>query len=200
MVLGYVRVSSSVQDVQKQEHEILTWANSKKMSVDDWIKVESSSRNTLIERRVDELLTRLKKGDTLIVSELSRIGRSIVEVIEVINRLSTNKVRIIAIKQGLDISTKPDMQTKVLVSVFSLLAELERDLISERTKQALAAVKATGKKLGKPKGTIQGSKLDIHREEIKKLLEKKVAKAAIARIFGCSRQALIDYVKSRKLA
>ena len=197
--IGYVRVSTSRQDADNQRHEILEYANQNHLHVDEFIEAEVSSRKDKKQRRIDELMDKLESGDTLIVSELSRLGRSTSEVIDIVNELIAKEIRFVAIKQNLNISGQHDMQSKIMVTMFSLFAELERDIISERTKAALAAKKAGGKKLGKPKGTLQESKLDPHQERIKELLKHGVAKSAIARMLGTSRTNLVSYIKTRDL-
>ncbi len=149
--------------------EILEFARKQNLRIDDFVEMTVSSRETSRKRRLDELLTLLVETDTLIVTELSRLGRSTTEVIALINELISRNVRIIIIKQGMDIQ-KHNMQSKVMVTLFSLFAELERDLISLRTKEALASKKAQGQLLGKPKGTIQRSKFDAELPKIKELL------------------------------
>jgi DNA invertase Pin-like site-specific DNA recombinase len=197
--IAYIRVSTSQQDVSNQRLEILEYARRNDLKIDDFLEIEISSRRTLKERRIEELLSQLHSGDTLIVSELSRLGRSTAEVINLVNHLIHLKVNFIVIKQGLRISAKMDMQTKVIVTMFSLFSELERDIISERTKSALAAKKAAGQRLGKPKGTVQKSCLDEKQEVIRELLKHQVAKAAIARMVGTSRTNLIEYIRRRNL-
>ena len=198
-VTGYVRVSTVRQDTDNQRHEILEYANKNHLHIDDFIEVEISSRRDKKQRRITELLERLEPGDILIVSELSRLGRSTSEVIDIVNELIAKEIKFVAIKQGLNISGQHNMQSKVMVTMFSLFAELERDIISERTKAALAAKKAGGKKLGKPKGTLQESKLDPHQERIKEFLKHGVARSAIARMIGTSRNNLVNYIKTRGL-
>jgi len=151
------------------------------------------------QRRIDELLGELQPGDTLIISELSRLGRSTSEVIDIVNELIAKKIRFIAIKQGLNILGQHDMQSKVMVTMFSLFAELERDIISQRTKAALSAKKSSGQKLGKPKGSIQESKLEPHREQIIEFLKHKVSRSAIARMLCVSKTNLSHYIKTRGL-
>src|SRR5258708_35371738 len=112
----------------------------------------------------------LSNMDTLVVTELSRLGRSTAEVIAFVNELVARNVRVIVLKQNLDIS-QHDMTSKIIITLFSLFAELERDLISLRTKEALAAKKQQGVILGKPKGTLQKSKYDADLERIKELLK-----------------------------
>ena len=198
-VIGYIRVSTEMQDVKNQKHEILEYANSNHIHIDDWAEYEISSRKSKAERGIDELLNKLQPGDTLIVSELSRIGRSTSEVLDIVNALINNEVKFIAIKQNLNITDKMDMGNKVMVTMFSLFAELERDLISQRTKQALAVRKVTGVILGKPRGTIQKSVLDEHRDQIVEFLNLGISKSAIAKILKTSRVNLFNYIKSRKL-
>jgi putative DNA-invertase from lambdoid prophage Rac len=196
-VIGYIRVSTAQQDVRNQRLEILEYSRKENKRIDDFIEVEVSSRQSLKARRIEELLHRLSAGDTLIVTELSRLGRSTAEVIDLVNELIRSDIRLIAIKQGIRIGERMDMQTKVVVTMFALFADLERDVISDRTKQALMVKRSQGVRLGKPKGTIQKSRLDGRKDAIAELLQHQVSKAAIARIMGVSRTALTSYVESR---
>ena len=201
--LAYIRVSTDRQDVGNQRLEILEYARRHDLRIEDFIEVEISSRKSLKERRIIETLERLSAGDTLIVSELSRLGRSTSEVIELVNQLAQHHIGLMAIKQGLKIPAngeRLDMQAKMVVTMFSLFAELERDIISERTRQALAAKKAQGRQLGKPRGTIQHSKLDGHIDEIRRLLAHRVPMTAIARLLSTSRTNLAAYIRTRNLA
>jgi DNA invertase Pin-like site-specific DNA recombinase len=118
--------------------------------VDNFLQVEISSRKTTKQRRIDELLGRLQKGDTLIVSELSRLGRSVGELCQIVDSLIKKEVKLIAIKQNTVINGKHDIASKTMVTMFALMADIERDLISQRTKNGLAVAKARGKKLGNP--------------------------------------------------
>ena len=197
---AYLRVSTDTQDLKNQKFEILNYCHRQKLRVNKWLSIEISSKRSTKDRRIDELLALLKPGDRLIVSELSRLGRSTGEVIQLINQLSEMKVELIAIKQSLKINTKnrKDMTSKVMVTIFSLLAELERDLISERTRTALAQAKAAGKKLGRPKGPGK-SRLDGREDEIKDLLSKGVTKVNIARILGVAWGTLDNHIKKKKL-
>ena len=198
-VLSYIRVSTNTQDVKNQRYEILEYARTHDLTIDQFIEIEISSRKDRKQRRIEEVLQKLSPGDTLIVSELSRLGRSTGEVIELVNELVRKKVRFIAIKQNLNINNGHDMTSKIIVTLFGLMAELERDLISMRTREALAAKKAQGKVLGRPKGSLGKSKLDGREDEISRLLKSKVSKAAIARITGVSWLTLDRFIKSRGL-
>lgn len=200
-IVGYIRVSTSKQDVDNQRHEILSWANTRKVFIDSWIECELSSRRSETERQIDKVRA-LEKGDTVVVAELSRLGRSTGQVITLVNDLVGKGISIEALKQGISIKAgngDMDQQSKIMVTVFSLMAELERDLISQRTKTALAARKAAGKALGKPRG-ISTSKLDAHKEKIEELLKYKVGHAAIGRMIGMSTTAVRHYCKTRGLA
>lgn len=198
--MAYLRVSTNNQDLEAQKLEILEYARKQEIQIHEFIEIAISSQKSSKQRRVDELLEKLNGStDTLIVSELSRLGRSTSEVINLINCLMTRNVRVIIIKQGLDIS-EHNMQSKVMITMLSLFGELERDLISLRTKEALAAKKAQGIKLGKPKGSIQKSKFDEHIDKIKELLGYGLSTRKIANVLGYGNHiALNTYIRKRKL-
>lgn len=169
------------------------------MPIDEFVEVTVSSRQTTKQRRIDDLIDKLVQADTLIVTELSRLGRSTAEVISLVNALLKNSVRVIVAKQNMDISAH-DMNSKIIVTLFSLFAELERDLISLRTKEALASKKREGKILGKPKGTIQKSKFDNNIEKIKELLGYGLSVRKIANVLGYkSHISLNTYIKKRNI-
>ncbi|CAN5327389.1 hypothetical protein BH10PSE19_BH10PSE19_22250 [soil metagenome] len=137
--------------------------------------------------------------EPLIVTELSRLGRSTAEVIALINALVSRGIRVIILKQNLDIH-QHDMNSKIIITLFSLFAELERDLISLRTKEALSAKRAQGITLGKPKGTIQKSKFDKEKDKIKELLDYGLSGRKIAKVLGYSSHiALNTYIRKRGL-
>ena len=158
-----------------------------------------TSRRTTKQRRIDELLENLSKGDTLIVSELSRLARSVGQIAILVDTLRDNGVRLICIKEGIELNGKRDIATKTMITMFSLFAEIERDLISERTKEGLKRAKAQGKLLGRPKGSLGKSKLDGKEAEIQGLLDKGVTKANIARILGVSWPTLQNFIQTRKV-
>lgn len=197
--VAYLRVSKDTQDVKNQKLAILEFAQKEKISVDQFVEITVSSRKSTKERRIDQLLDLLSSGDTLIVSELSRMGRSVGEIITIVDTLARRKIRLLAVKEGIRLDGEESLQTKIMVTMFSLFAEIERELISMRTKEALAAAKAKGKKLGRPKGSKGKSKLDGKEAEIKRLLELNVSKASIAKITGVDRGTLYHFIKSREL-
>jgi DNA invertase Pin-like site-specific DNA recombinase len=198
-IVAYLRASTNKQDLSHQKLEILEFARSKQFDISDFIEVTISSRKTSKQRRIDELLELLHEADTLIVTELSRLGRSTAEVITLVNALVERDIRLIVIKQNLDMY-KHDMNSKIMITLFSLFAELERDMISLRTKEALSAKKAQGLTLGKPKGTIQKSKFDKDVERIKELLGYGVSSRKMAKVLGYSSHiALNTYINKREL-
>lgn len=169
MIYGYVRVSTQDQTVDGQKNSISRFCMDQKMMVDEWIELEMSSRKSTAHRRIDELLAKLSPNDIVIASELSRLGRSIKETLNTVETIIQDKqARLILIKQNLDLnpSAKNNVANKVLITIFSMLAELERDFISERTKEGLRARVMKGIKLGKPKGVIQASMYDKDKEKI----------------------------------
>jgi DNA invertase Pin-like site-specific DNA recombinase len=174
MIFGYIRVSTTEQNLDSQKNLISRYCMDNKLIVDEWIELEVSSKKTIEQRRISELLDRLKPKDIVISSELSRIGRSIKETLNVIEAIIEQKqARLILIKQNLDLNPtdRNNITNKVLITVFSMLAELERDFISERTKEGLRARAAKGIKLGKPLGTIQASMYDKDKEKIQQLYQ-----------------------------
>ena len=169
--LAYLRTSTDKQDLDQQRLQILDYARNNQLDIDDFIAISMSSRRSSRDRRLDELLERLEDGDTLVVTELSRLGRSTGQVIALIDELMEAGICILVIKQGLTLTQdQDDMQSLTMVTMLSLFAEMERRMISQRTKEALATKKAQGIKLGKPKGTIQESMYDKDRERIEELL------------------------------
>lgn len=170
--IAYIRVSTDKQSVEMQKAEIERYAVANKIIIDNFIMLEMSSRKNTAERGIIKLIASFETGDMLICSELSRLGRSTQEVLKTIDALNEKGVKTILIKQSLviDSANKKDMTTKIMVTLFSLFAELERDLISIRTKEALAGRKRAGVILGRKKGSLSKSKYDAHIDKIIELL------------------------------
>lgn len=197
--IAYLRISTDKQDLNNQKLEILEYCQKHNFKISEFIEATISSRRDNKYRRIEELLEKLQDSDTLIITELSRLGRSTNEVLSLINTLVTSNIRVIIIKQGLDINAHT-MQSKVMITLFSLFAELERDLISLRTKEALAAKKASGQVLGKPKGTVQKSKFDAELPKIQMLLNYGLSKRKIAKALNLTNHiSLSNYIKKRQI-
>ena len=183
MVIGYIRVSSDKQDLQKQEHLLFKYAQQHKLQIDEFIQLEISSRQNRQARRIDDLMQRLSDGDTLIVAELSRLGRNMFEVISIINDLSEKGVKVVFVRQP-ELSTAGPHR-KLLLAIYSYFAEAERDFISVRTKQGLAAAKASGKKLGRPKGSRNKQRaLDPFHKQIREYLQLNIPLRRISTIIN----------------
>lgn len=197
--VAYLRVSTGSQDLANQKMAVLDYAREKRFTVDRFVEVQASSRKDPAQRGIEDLLGSLATGDRLVVSELSRLGRSLGQVIRIVDELVKRKIGFVAIKEAIRFEGKQDIQTKVMIALFGLFAEVERDLISQRTKEGLAAARAQGRLLGRPKGALGKSKLDGKEEEIRMLLEKTVSKASIAKIVGVSRTALHHFIRTRKI-
>jgi DNA invertase Pin-like site-specific DNA recombinase len=198
-IVAYLRASTDKQDLNHQKLEVLEFARRQGLHVDGYIEVTVSSRQARQRRRIDEPLGALDEADTRIVTELSRLGRSTAEVIALVNALVGRNIRLIALKQNLAVD-RQDMNSKVIVTLFSLFAELERDLVSLRTREALAAKKAQGQRLGKPRGTLQRSKFDKDAARIRELLGYGLSVRRIAKVLGCSSHiALNTYINKRGL-
>jgi DNA invertase Pin-like site-specific DNA recombinase len=198
--IAYLRVSMGSQDLANQKLAVLDYARQKRFGIDRFVEVQASSRKGRDQRRIEELLDSLAAGDRLVISELSRLGRSLGQVIQIVDELVKRKVRFTAIKEGIRFEGKQDLQTKVMIALFGLFAEVERDLISERTKEGLAAARAKGRLLGRPKGSLGTSKLNGKEGEIRMLLEKEVSKRSIAKIMDVSTTNLRHFIRTRKLA
>ena len=201
MVYGYIRVSTDKQDFDNQRHGILDYTQKKKFGHTEFLEETISSRKKLEERQIWHLMNEvLKDGDILVVSELSRLGRSTMEIMTIFKILSEKNIMTHVIKGGFVIGD-PDnkIQSSVLIFAFGLAAEIERELISQRTKEALQAKKASGVKLGRPKGSIVKSKLDGKENTIMELLDKNVPVSSIAKILGVARTTMVNFISSRKL-
>jgi len=198
MIYGYIRVSTDKQTTENQKFEILKYAQANSLLIDEWIEETVSGTKKVAERELGKLIDKLNSNDTLITSEISRLGRSLMEVMSTLNILLEKQVNVYTIKGNYNLGN--DIPSKVLAFAFSLGAEIERELISQRTKDALAKKKSEGKKLGRPKGSLsRQTKLTGKEDIIKELLEKKISMSGIARIIGVNRITLSNYIQSRKL-
>lgn len=192
-VLGYIRVSTDHQDLSKQKHLLLEYSQQQRLIIDEFVEVEISSRRSTKERRIDELLSKLEAGDRLLVAELSRLGRNMLETLNIINELSEKEISITFIRQP-ELSTTGS-HAKLLLAIYSYFAESEREFISIRTKQGLAAAKAQGKQLGRPKGSRNRKSrvLDPFREVIRHYLVQQVPIASIRKIINAQLARPLTY-------
>jgi len=192
-VIAYSRISTDKQDLDKQKHLIFEYAVKNKLIIDEFIEVEASSKKDSKIRKIDELLEKLNNGDTLLVAELSRLGRNMLETLNIINTLSENNIKIIFIRQP-ELSTTSS-HTKLLLAIYSYFAESEREFISIRTKQGLKVAKDKGKLLGRPKGSKNKKQriLDPFKEQIEKYIQIGLAVHSIWKIIISENNIEISY-------
>lgn len=198
MIYGYIRVSSDKQTVENQRFEIDSFCKKQNIKVDKWIEETISGTQKLERRKLGKLLHKMKKDDVLICSELSRLGRNLLMIMGILNECMNRDILVWTIKDNYRLGS--DINSKVLAFAFGLSAEIERNLISQRTKEALARKRAEGVVLGRPVGSKSSkTKLTGQEKKIQELLEKKVSYSAIGRILGVHRLTVSTFVKNNKL-
>ncbi len=182
-VIGYIRVSSCKQTHEHQKYEIEQFAKLHNIKIDSWVQETISSRKPLNKRQLGNLLDELYPGDILIACEISRLGRSLLEVMKILEQCLNKNCQVWTIKENYRLGN--DIQSKVMAFAFGLSAEIERNLISQRTKASLDSIKASGKKLGRPFAA-QSKKLKLSKntKKIKLLLNNGVSKNQIAKLMG----------------
>ena len=201
MIYGYIRVSSDRQTVENQRFEINNFCQRQALPVDDWIEETISGTKDYDKRRLGRLLKRVGKDDIIICSELSRLGRNLFMIMEILNICMTKECRVWTIKDNYRLGE--DIQSKVLAFAFGLSAEIERNLISQRTKEALARKKAEGKILGRPKGRRNNPekyKLSGKETLIIELLKIGTSQRKIAKLCKVDRNTLARFIRLKNLA
>jgi DNA invertase Pin-like site-specific DNA recombinase len=195
--VSYLRVSTEGQDTEKNKAAILAFANQKDFGQVEFIEEKVSGMLSWRERKLGQLIDDLNSEDRLIVPEISRLGRaSMFEIMEILSVAKSKGIAIYDIKNGWELNGS--LQSEVMAFAFSIAAKIERDLISSRTKEALAARKAAGVKLGRPKG-VGKSMLDPHREAICEQLRQGITKTEIAAAYGCTSANLINWMKKNEI-
>ena len=197
-IYGYIRVSSNKQTVEHQRYEIKQFAKNNHLVVDKWVDETISSRKPLHKRKLGQLLEELQTGDILIACEISRLGRSLLEVMHILENCLNKNCEVRTIKENYHLGN--DIQSKVMAFAFGLAAEIERQLISQRTKSSLANIRASGKKLGRPlKAESKKLKLAKNTRRIQKLLQKGLSKSQIARVLSVNRSTLRRFLLRSEL-
>ena len=198
-IFSFVRVNSNNDGYTETQKEGLEkYKSNNNISIYKEIEIEINTPTD--EKNILEFLKRCEKSSTLLVYDLNVFGRTIETILEIVKFLLSNKIRIIVIKQNLDLIDDKDMLTQMILGVISMTVNLEKDLMSLRTKEALTAKKLKGESLGKPKGTIQKSKFDKQRDKIEELLAVGLSVRKIAKLLGYSNHiGLNNYVKKRNI-
>lgn len=198
MTYGYIRVSTDQQNTENQKFEIKNFSEAQKINIDFWIEETISGTRLVENRKLGTLLKKMKDGDRLICSELSRLGRSLFMIMGVLNECMKRDIQVWTIKDNYRLGN--DISSKVLAFAFGLSAEIERNLISQRTKEALARKKAEGIILGRPKGSRSNkTKLSGQEAKIQRLLLENVSYSAIGRIMKVNRITVSNFVKRHNL-
>jgi len=195
-VIGYLRVSTQDQDLDKNKADILAFANERRISPVDWVEEKISSTKDWRKRELGQVVASLGEGDWLITPEFSRLARSTLQILEILAELKKKGVHVYVLKGAQHINES--IESKVFLTMMALFAEIERDLISARTKEALKARKVAGVKLGRPKGAGK-SKLDQYRPEIEALLKTGSSLVYIANRYKVARSTLHNWLKKRKI-
>lgn len=192
-VIGYIRVSSNKQTCEHQRFEIQQFANQNNITVDRWVMETISSRKALNKRQLGQLLDELQSGDILIAAEISRLGRSLLEVMRILENCLNKNCQVWTLKEHYRLGN--DIQSKVMAFAFGLSAEIERNLISQRTKASLESVRASGKRLGRP-FSAQSKKLKLSRntKKVKELLDMGLTKYRIAKIMGVKQTTVSRFI------
>ena len=196
MIFAYIRVSTELQSYEGQRYEIEQWASRRQWVIDKWVQEKASGTKALKKRTLDGLLKRMKKGDTLICTELSRLGRNMMMVMSILNTCSQKGIKIYSIKYSFALSDS--LNAKIIAVAFSLAAEIERNLISQRTREALAAKRAAGVKLGRPFGKSRERKrFDQKEAYIREQLAQGVTIGSLAEELHVHRNTLSRYLNER---
>ena len=194
MVYAYIRVSTSKQDVENQRFEIDRFAKEKGLKVNTWVSEVISGTVSTKNRKLGSLLKKMKSGDILILTEVSRLGRSLLEVLTVLNQCVQKKYNLYTVKERYELDNS--ISSQMLAFAFGLMAEVERNLISMRTKEALARRKAAGQRLGRKKGGKNVRyKLDDKEKLIRSMLSQGCSKASICRKLKCNAKTLDNQLK-----
>jgi len=195
--VSYLRVSTGDQDVEKDKADILRFANDRKFGHVEFVEDPGiSGKTSWRNRKIGPLVESLQSGDRLIVPEMSRLGRSMLECMEILSIAKTKEIAVYDLRNGWELNGS--IQSKVLAMAFAIAAEIERDLMSKRTKEGLAAARRKGKLLGRPKGPGK-SKLDPYREEIIGLLKMGVPKTKVAAKYGCTNINLYNWLAKNEI-
>jgi len=194
MIYGYCRVSTAHQHEENQHFVIENFAKQNNLSIDAWVEEKISSGKKLQDRKLGTLLKKLQPGDILITTEISRLGRSLLEVMGILQMCLEQDCQIWTLKENFRLGT--DIQSKVLAFAFGLSAELSRSLLRERVRESLARLKSSGKKLGRPVGAQSRIlKLSRNKKRINFLMDKGVSKNEIARIMRVNKSTLYNYLR-----
>lgn len=198
MIYGYIRVSTDKQTVENQKFEINGFCLARGIQIGKWISETISATKKMNDRKFGKLMKKLEKGDIVVVSEISRLGRNLMQIMSILNECMEKEVMVLTVKEGYELGN--NINSKVLAFAFGLSAEIERNLISQRTKEALARKKSEGVVLGRPKGVSEFSSLKLFskKEQVKKMLNEGKSFSSIAKKLKVHRITVAKFVRRMK--
>ena len=198
MIIGYIRVSTEQQSMNNQKHKLLEYAQNNKIMIDEFIELEISSKKDQKDRLLDKVFEKLNSGDTFICTELSRLGRNMLEILNLIEKFNKAGIKLIFTNQPELSTNKNEALSSLLLAIYGYFAQTEREIISQRTKQGLAAARASGKILGRPKGVKNKNRiLDPFKDEIKKYLEIQLTQTNILKIINSQLEKKVSLTSLR---
>lgn len=197
MIIAYLRVSTSKQHLSNQQNEIRRFVESKNLSIDQWVTEVVSGKKSESRRKLGNLLRRMKSGDTLIVTEISRLSRTLTDIMSIMGKCLEKGINLYSTKEGYSFDNT--INSKVLCFAFGLVAEIEHNLISMRTKEALSLRKAEGVTLGRKKGSYTKTNILMeNRNLIVEMLKNNSSISDICRRFNVSRDTFAKFRKKYK--
>jgi len=195
MVYAYIRVSTAEQSGSSQEYEIRQWAKKNGVQIGKWLSESVSGTVPVDKRKLGRLLRRMRPDDLLVCTEISRLGRNMLMIMSILNECASRQLRLHTIKDNFDLNN--NINSKIIAFAFALAAEIERNLISQRTREALADRKAAGVRLGRPPGSCK-SRAAVMQDlpTIRARLAAGETMTRVAREYGIHRNTLLNYLKS----
>jgi len=198
--IGYIRISTDKQNLENQKHKILEYAHNNNIKIDKFVEIEISSTKSSKSRLIDDLFETMESGDTLITTELSRLGRNMLQILSLVEKFNAANIKLIFVNQPELSTNQNDALSSLLISIYGYFAQTEREILSVRTKSGLSAARAAGRIGGRRKGQLVKSKFDPYREKIEELYQVGLSANKIVGYIGIgTQQSLSNYIKSRNI-
>ena len=199
--IGYIRISTDKQNLENQKHKILEYAHNNNIKIDKFVEIEISSTKSSKSRLIDDLFETMESGDTLITTELSRLGRNMLQILSLVEKFNAANIKLIFVNQPELSTNQNDALSSLLISIYGYFAQTEREILSVRTKSGLSAARAVGRIGGRRKGQLVKSKFDPYREKIEELYQVGLsANKIVSYINVGTQQSLSNYITSRKIS
>lgn len=200
-IIGYIRISTDKQNLENQKHKILEYAHTNYIKIDEFVEIEISSTKSSKSRLIDDLFETMESGDTLITTELSRLGRNMLQILSLVEKFNAANIKLIFVNQPELSTNQNDALSSLLISIYGYFAQTEREILSVRTKSGLAAARASGRIGGRRKGQLVKSKFDPFREKIEELYQVGLsANKIVSYINVGTQQSLSNYIASRNIS